>query len=241
MRGVTAAIVLCGGLVAVTMAAKAEPPPGRPDLALCPKLPREEPLNDRTKPLPVPRNYQMLITSSREQFAVATIYGGTTCVDTRAMTEVRTFTLSRDRRFLEFDWDGYEAGGHIVVDRTGKGQSIDTGVSPTSSPSGRLFAAIQQSEAAFGSLEGFGVWQVGVVGVRQLTLQEDIPRMADWRIDGWAGDACINLSGIPYERITDPGAKLSKFPRDRYVARPVGRGWVLTPSTTGCPAVKPDK
>lgn len=239
MRGVTAAIVLCGGLMTAT-GAKAEPP-GSPDLTQCPRLPREEPMNDRTKPLPVPQAYQMLIASSRQQYAVATIYGGTVCVDTRPMTQVNTFTLSRDRRFLEFDWDGYEAFGHVVVDRTGKGQVIDTGVSPTSSPSGRLFAAVQQTEAVFGSLEGFGVWQVGVVGVRQLTLQEDIPRMADWRIDGWAGDGCINLSGIPYERITDPKAKLAKFPRDRYVARPVGQGWVLTPSTTGCPAVKPAK
>jgi hypothetical protein len=200
--------------------------------------PLSEPLNDRRKPLPVPGSFAMLISSGREQFAVATIYGGTTCVDTRPMTQVSNFTLSDDRRFLEFDWTGYEADGHIVVDRTGKGSTFDTGASPVSSPSGRRFAAVQQSEAAFGALEGFGVWQIAVVGVRRLTLQQDIPSLADWRIDGWAGDDCIDLSGISQDRIPDSRANLAKLPRERYVAMAVGDGWVLTPSSTGCPPVK---
>jgi len=240
MRGPVGAILLAIGMLAAASAAAA--PPGAPELSRCPRLDSlEEPLNDRTRPLPVPAAFAMLVSSGREQFAVSTIYGGVVCVDTRPMTKVSAFTLSDDRRFLEFDWIGYEADGHVVVDRTGKGQVIDTGVSPLSSPSRRRFAAVQQSEAAFGSLEGFGVWQVGVVGLRELALQQDIPSLADWRIDGWAGEDCINLSGIPYDRIPSPNARLAKIKRDRYVAQPVGSRWLLTPSAQGCPAAKPRK
>jgi len=240
MRGSLAALVLTLGLAAAEPAVAA--PPAAPELARCPRLePLEEPLNDRTRPLPVPASFAMLVSSGREQFAVATIYGGTVCVDTRPMLKASAFTLSDDRRFLEFDWTGYEADGHIVVDRTGKGQVIDTGVSPVSSPSHRRFAAVQQSEAAFGSLEGFGIWQVGVVGLRELALLQDIPSLMDWRIDGWSGDDCVNLSGIPYDRIPGPKARLSKLKRDRYIARPTGNRWAVTPSSDGCPPVKKGK
>lgn len=232
MRPMVAATVLCVGFFAAIVC-RAAPPEAKPELALCPPLkPLEEPLNDRAKPLPVPKAFAMLIASGRERYAVATIYGGTVCVDTRAMTNVGAFTISTDRRFIEFDWTGYEADGHIVVDRTGAGQVFDTGASPISSPSGRRFAAVQQSEAAFGSLEGFAVWQIGVVGVRRLTYQEDIPRLADWRIDGWGSDTCIDLSGVPHERYSAGGKRIK---RDRYVANAVGTGWVLTPSSSGCP------
>lgn len=241
MRRGWAAVVL-GLAMLAPQASLASPPAARPDIAQCPPLaPLAEPLNDRTKPLAVPKSFAMLVRADAEQFAVATIYGGTVCVDVRGMTGVSTFTLSTDRRFLEFDWTGYEADGHIVVDRTGAGQVLDTGVSPVSSPSGRRFAAVQQSEAAFGALEGFGVWQIGVVGVRRLALQEDIPSLVDWRIDSWKGDDCIDLSGIPHERIPGPRARLAKLPRDRYVAVPVGSGWILTRSAGGCAAAQAGK
>lgn len=234
MRGSIAAVLLGAGLAAE--AAAAAPPPAGPDLAMCPALEAlSEPLNDRTVPLVVPRQFAMLVRASRDQFAVSTIYGGTTCVDTRPMTKVSRFAITKDRRFLSFDWLGYEADGHVIVDRTGKGQAIDTGVAPVFSPSGRRFAAVQQSEAAFGALEGFGVWQVGAVGVRELALHQDIPSLADWRIDGWVGEDCIDLSGIPHDRIPAGTTSLAKLARERYVANPVGEGWLLTPSATGCP------
>lgn len=237
MRGVLAAVLLGAGMLVGTAAAA--PPIAGPDLALCPTLePLTEPLNDRSKPLPVPKQFAMLVRADRDQFAVATIYGGTTCVDVRPMTTVSRFAISRDRRFLSFDWLGYEADGHVIVDRTGKGQSIDTGVTPIFSPSGRRFAAVQQSEAAFGALEGFGVWQVGAVGVRELALQRDIPALADWRVDGWVGEDCINLSGIPHDRIPQGTTRLTRLKRDRYAGTPVGEGWLLTPSPTGCPPEK---
>jgi len=243
MRGSMAAMLGAMGLLAVaTTATAASAATAGPELARCPRLDAlDEPLNDRTRPLPVPAAFARLVASGREQFAVATIAGTVVCVDTRPMTRVSGFRLSEDRRFLEFDWLGYEADGHIVVDRTGKGQVIDTGVAPVVSPSRRRFAAVQQSEAAFGSLEGFGVWQLGAVGLRELALLQDIPSLADWRIDGWAGDDCINLSGIPYDRFPAPDAKLARLRRDRFIARPAGGRWRVTPAAAGCPAEKQRK
>src|SRR5262245_56758669 len=99
MRVSMVAVVL--GVCVVSSPALAQTHPGAPQLADCPKLkPLDEQLNDRTRPLPVPSAYAMLITSGREQFAVATIYGGTVCIDTRGMTQVSNFTLSENRRFL---------------------------------------------------------------------------------------------------------------------------------------------
>lgn len=233
MRGAMAAVVVCWGLMAARPVS-AEPAPG-PELAHCRKLkPLKEPLNDRAEALPVPKSFEMLVNSGPEQFAVANIYGGSICVDTRPMIETRGFTISTDRRFLEFDWTGYEADGHIVVDRSGSGQVIETGESPVSSPSRRLFAAVQQSEASFGGLEGFAVWRIDVVGVKRMTFQEDIPRLADWRIDGWEKETCIDLSGIPHDRASG-SADLAKLRRDRYVAEFTHDGWVLKPRATGCP------
>jgi hypothetical protein len=239
MRGMIAVIVTGAFL---TIGSAHATVPGGPELGRCPALdPLEEPLNDRAKPLPVPPRYAMLLASSRDRLAVATVYGGTVCLDSRPMTALSGFTISENRRFFEFDWAGYEADGHIVVDRTGKGQVIETGVSPVTSPSQRRFAAVQQSEAAFGGLEGLGIWQVDVVGVRALTFQEDIPSLSDWRIDGWAGDDCVNLSGIPHDQMPDTRGKRARIVRERYVAAAVGEGWLLTQSTSGCPPVPKPK
>lgn len=237
MRG--ALVALFGAVLLLLPAMARADRPGRPEPSRCPALaPLEEPLNDRTKPLPVPRHLAMLVSAGRDQLAVATIYGGTVCVDARPMTAVRNFTVSTDRRFVEFDWTGYEADGHVVVDRSGKGQVIETGASPVSSPSRRRFAAIQQSEAGFGGLEGFAVWQVDLVGLRRLTLQQDIPSLVDWRIDRWTGDDCVELSGIPSERIPDSRVRLARLPREHYAAMKIGGGWTVAASDKGCPAAK---
>lgn len=236
MRGGMAALVWAGSVVFAVPAIAA--PPGAPELKECPKLkPLEEPLSERRKPLAVPRAFAMIVTGGVEQVAVATVYGGTVCIDARGMDRIDTFTISTDRRFVEFDWTGYEADGHIVVDRTGKGQVVETGVSPTSSPSRQRFAAVQQSEAAFGGLEGFGVWQMLVVGLRRLTLQQDIPSLADWRIDGWKGDDCIDLSGVTHEAFA-AASKRKKPPRQRFIATLMGDRWTLRPAPGGCPLPK---
>ncbi len=143
----------------------------------------------------------------------------------------------QNKRFLSFAWDGDEANGHILVDRSGRGQVVETGRAPVFSPSRNRLASIEISESGFGALNAFLVMQVQASGVRQLARIEDIPLHADWRIDSWAGENCINLSAVPQSRVPTNWNDLPRARRDRYVARAGAAGWTLLPAQgRGCPA-----
>jgi hypothetical protein len=219
-------LALLSAAVAATMAGQAQAAP--PNLANCPRLaPREGGVEARKTPLPIPRRYAEIARANRDRIAVSTLGGGIHCTDTRDMLTVEDFGLSSDQRFFSYRWGGYEAGGFMLVDRTGRGQEVDTGDRPVFSPSRHRFAAIEISESGFGSLNGFAVWQVGSVGVRRLTFLDNLPQMADWRLDGWAGEACIDLSSIPMDKYPEKVSDLPKVPRVRYAARAGAHGWAV--------------
>jgi hypothetical protein len=199
-----------------------------PDLAACPaRAPVDEGLRQRTRQIPVPPPLHEIMRSDMDNFAIATLGGATVCVDASWMEDIRVPALSDDKRFASFDWQGYEAFGHIVVDRNGKGVAIDTGTPPVASPSGKLLAAVDLGEAAFGALNAFAVWQAD--GLRQLAKQDDVPQSTDWRIERWASEDCVELSAVPWEQST--GA--ANDPRQAYFAR-AGKRWRLEPGR--CPA-----
>ena len=212
---------------APTLAAPSTPAPASPDLAACPaREPVEEGLRERTKPIAVPAAFGQVMRSDMDNFAFTTTGGATICVDVSWLESIRDPALSPDKRFASFDWDGYEAYGHVIVDRSGKGQVVDTGVPPVASPSGKLLAAADLGEAGFGALNAFAVWRIEPTGLRQLATHEDMSA-TDWRIESWAGEACIDLSAIPWDGYTgDPNT-----PRARFHARE-GEGWRLEPG--GC-------
>lgn len=197
-------------------------PAAAPDLAACPKRePVEEGLRERTAPIAVPAALREVMRSDIDNFAFTTFGGGTTCVDASWFETIHDAALSSDGRFASFDWDGYEAFGHVIVDRGGKGQVVDTGVPPVASPSGKLLAAADLGEAGFGALAGFGVWRIEPAGIRALGKEEDVPSATDWRIEGWAGETCVDLSALPWDSEADT-------PRERFRARE-GNGWKLEP------------
>ena len=207
-----------------------------PNPARCPAAPPiEAESNERKGPLKIPTRLAPVAKSDLTRLAVATLTGANFCENIPAINKADNFALSSDGRFFSFDWYGYEEGGHIIVDRTGAGQSIDSGAEVTLSPSGHRFAAVQFSEAGFGTLEGFAVWQINPVGLRQLVKLSEIPSLVDWRIDSWGGEACVMLSGIPNERIPAGSENYSKVARDHYIARPAGATWRLT-RARACPA-----
>ena len=240
MRVAAKTMLLAAAMVASSAASVARAETAHqsvPNPAHCPPTPPlDSDGNERKAPLKIPAAFAAMVKSDRTHLAITTLTGGTFCQDIHAVTKADTYALSADRRFFSFDWYGYEEGGHVIVDRTGRGQAIDSGAVATLSPTGRRFAAVQFSEAGFGALEGFGVWQINPVGVRQLALLRDIPALVDWRIDSWSGEDCVNLSGIPNERVADGNSDYRKFARDRYIARPAGGTWRLTrASRLGCP------
>lgn len=230
---------------APALAEEAPPPPVRPApstgmvpaIAQCPRLKAEETADRaRTAPLTIPAQLRMVARANRDHIAVATLTGATVCISTGSMEAIDGMRLTRDERFLHFTWHGNEAGGYIMVDRTGRGQWIDTGAIPTFSPSRARFASIEISESGFGSLNGFLVMAADPVGVRQLAKLENIPMLVDWRIHDWAGESCINLSGVRQQDVPENWNDLPKARRQRYVAQPGAKGWTLTRSTSGCPA-----
>lgn len=234
MRGIVAvlgAIALLAGCGPSEAAARRSP---APSLARCPAVkPVDDPeMLQRRRPIPVPPALAGLMVSDRERFAVSTMAGGTICIDASWWEEIGDAKVSHDRRFVAFDWSGYESFGHLVVDRSGKGMALDTGIAPLAPPTGRRFAAIDLSESAFGALNAFGVWQIEPVGLRQLAkIDEGLPG-GDWAIDGWASDSCINLSLVPSDRQPDDATALAIIRRDPWFAAEAS-GWRPRPGR--CP------
>lgn len=205
--------------------AEATPPTAtpEPDLTACPKA---EPVEERirTKPIPVPAAFQGLAAASMDHFAFTTAEGRTICVDTTWLESIEDARLSDDSRFASFAWLGYEAYGHVMVDRSGKGQVVDTGNSPVWSPSRKRFAAVDLSESGFGSLNAFAVWEVRPTGLRQIAEVSEDPPSGDWRIDGWQGESCVRLSLVPSDRYPEDYRDLEKTPRDPWFAAETN-GW----------------
>lgn len=216
-----------GAIWALLLAAGAAPATA-PNLAACPPVQQTEGWErERTKPLAVPTTLRGLLRADLLHYAVATLGGGTVCIDTSFMESTDKHALSPDGRFLSFGWLGYESYGHIVVDRTGKGAVIETGVAPHFSPTRRYFAAADQTESEFGSLSGLAVWRVDAAGTTEIGRVSELPRMNDWRVDGWSGDICIDLSAVPFEQS-------ASSPRVRFRAGPGKDGWQVTRFAKGC-------
>jgi hypothetical protein len=214
-----------GAATAAASPTAAAPVAAEPDLATCPARELlEEGLRERAEPIPVPAALRQVMRSGMDNFAFATRDGATLCVDASWMEAIQQPALSADGRFASFDWVGYEAYGHVIVDLAGKGQVLDTGVPPLASPSGKLLAAADLGEAGFGALNAFAVWRIEPAGIRQLARHEDIPSATDWRIESWSGEACLDLSAIPWEGYTGD----ADTPRERFRARESSR-WRLEP------------
>jgi hypothetical protein len=204
-----------------------------PDLAVCPgRDPVEEGLRQRSKAITVPAALDGVARADLDNIAVSTSGGATICVDASWMESIRDPGLSPDRRFASFGWDAYEAYGHVVVDRSGQGQVIDTGVAPLRSPSGRRFAAVEYSESGFGSLNAFAVWDIREIGVNEIAKVEDLPpEHSEWRLDRWAGEDCVELSAVAFEDMPEDYRDIAKAPRQHFVARASGR-WQVQASAS---------
>jgi hypothetical protein len=239
MGGAMIRIMLIAATLALSFGsttAEAAPRRGKPDLGKCPSLqPLEQGQIGRTDKVMVPRMLSKVARADEKSLAVGSWDGATVCVDVRLMGDISNLTLSEDSRFLSFKWAGYEADGFVMVDRTGAGQAIDTGMPPVFSPSRMRFASVHQSESAFNEQEGLGVWQIDPVGTKALVQIAAIPEMLDWRVDGWSGEDCINLSAIPFWRAPKEGTNYAGITRDRYTARAAGNGWRVVKSIgRGC-------
>ena len=197
-----------------------------PDLAKCPA---PEPIDPgtrlRTEAIPVPAALSGVMRADMENLAFSTLGGGTVCVDASWMETLDNAGLSSDGRFASFDWFGYEAFGHVIVDRDGKGTVIDPGVKPIPSPSGKLLAAIDITESGYGPMNAFTVWQIDPAPISQLAQIEEVPAATAWKVERWVGENCVELSAVPWEAYSDPEESADP-PRERYHARTRG-AWAV--------------
>lgn len=223
-------------------ATDADPPAAEPvaataDLSVCPERELlEEGLRERTRPIPVPTELSRVMRSSMDNFAVATLSGATVCIDASWMEQVSDAALSEDGRFVSFDWTGYEAFGHVIVDRSGKGTVIDTGVPPLRSPSGKRLAALDYSESGYGALNALAVWEILPTGLSEAAKLDTLPDLFGWRLDRWGTEACLELSGIAWKDVPDDAENYDTAPRRRLIARLTGRALTVEPAPEGgCP------
>lgn len=209
----------------------------KPRLKQCPVL---QPLGrgdiPRTEAVAIPRQMRKIAVATPQQLAISTIRGSTLCIDMRLRGEVGPLGLSPDGRFVSFDWAGYEAAGHLIIDRTGIGQQIDAGSAPVFSPSRRRLVTMGQGSAGDAAIDSLDVWQIDQVGLRRVASVPDLPDLADWRVDRWELEDCVDLSGIPLARVTGRVADIAGGARDRYMATPYGNGWRVVRTTRGCGA-----
>lgn len=207
----------------------------KPRVKQCPVL---QPLGrgdiPRTEAVAIPRQMKKIAVATPERLAISTIKGATLCIDMRLRGEVGPLSLSPEGRFVSFDWAGYEAAGHLIVDRTGAGQQIDARGAPVFSPSRQRLVALGQGNSGDAMIDGLDVWQIDPVGLRRIARVPDLPDLADWRVDRWGFEDCIDLSGIPLARVTGRVADIAGSARDRYMATPYGNGWRVVRTTRGC-------
>lgn len=203
--------------------------------AACPPLkPQDTSERMRKGPLPMPKSLAGVVRSEMDRLIVTTLAGTAVCIDSREMESTDDPTLSPDKRFLSFAWEGYEAYGHMLIDRSGKGQAEETGAKPVFSPSGRRLAAVETSESGFGALDGLNVWQVNAEGLMRISRQEDISFAAVWKIDRWVGEDCIELSAVDPDKADPDPREIESSPRTRYAARSAAGTWKLAKAPKGC-------
>jgi hypothetical protein len=207
-----------------------------PSLAACPPVKEVADAGlTRPGPLSIPKVWAGIARSDRTRIAFSTLAGGTVCIDAAWIDSIAEAGLSPGGRFAQFRWGGYEAAGFMIVDRSGKGVAFDTGDRPRPSPSGKQMAVVQYTEASFGSLEGFGVWQVDPAPMRERARLTFPDGLTQWRMDGWASETCVRISALRLEDLPENEADLAKAPRQRYVAHDRQGRWRIVPGNA-CPA-----
>ena len=233
--GLIALIAGCGPEAPRQQAASAATPKprtaeSRPSLARCPAVkPIDIPdMLVRKGPIPVPPALAGLMVSDMQRLALVSRTGRPLCIDAAWWDRIDAVKVSPDHRFVQFDWMGYESFGHLVIDRTGPGMVVETGISPLAPPTGRRFAAVDLSESAFGALNALAVWQIEPVGIRQLAKFDQGMPSGDWSVDGWQGDGCVQLSVVPVDRQPGFAPDLAKAPRDPWFALEAS-GWKPAP------------
>lgn len=214
-----------------------------PKRQTCPEWhpPKDRDYGEHEGPPPkIDRAFASIVSASRTVITVEGLVGKPACIELSWIDEVDQFSLSADKRFLDFGTDGFEAYGHILVDRR-NGQWVDTGDTPLLSDDETMVAAVQMTISQMGSLEGVGVWRVVPGGFVEVAKIKDMPNLGGdynldsfvWGVDRWVGNRCAEISAVS-QQAYDAAVAKDKDPRDMkalpwhyYKLSPVGGKWRL--------------
>ena len=158
---------------------------------------------------PVPEGFDHVVATDLSYIAVSTLSGGTVCADNTWTGEITAMEWFAGERLIGWQWWGYEAFGYKIADRNRAGSIMDVGARPHFSPSGNRMASLQISDAGWGDMEGFAVWQVTPDGLEPLSRQVAdehgvapqviTDNFGTWAFVGWRGEDCLQMSADPYE------------------------------------------
>lgn len=191
-------------------------------------------------PPKIDRAFASIVSASRTVITVQGLAGTPACVELSWIDAVDEFSLSADKRFLDFSTSGFESFGHILVDRQ-SGRWVDTGDTPLLSDDETMVAAVQMTISQMGSLEGVGVWRVTPQGFVQVAKIEEMPNLGGeynlnpviWSVDRWLGNRCAEISAVSEEaygaavaKNQDPRA-VKELPWHYFNLSPVGGKWRL--------------
>lgn len=174
-----------------------------------------------TRPVAIPPALDAIVSATATTLTVQTFGAKATCVDIGGLDIADLEAFAADR-LVGYSVQGNEYYGYELVDRRVPGLFFQTGDRPLFSPSGKRFAAVQTSGAAFGNLEGVGVWEVGADRARRLFyLSAFFVPGVDAKIERWPDDGCVIASYVAdttidedaiatapriYLRVRNPGA-----------------------------------
>jgi hypothetical protein len=190
-------LVVALGALAACSSAEREPAPESEATAIavqtCPQFKQEADDGAPSRP-EVPARLASFVTATETTVTVARNTGMPACIDI-TYGEIDAWDSFAQGRLLGVGISGHEYNSYLVVDRHGAGEPIETGRAPVFSPSGKRFASVDVSEAAFGAFEALGVWELAENSIRNLVTIEDLlDRGYDWRSERWASDECVAFS-----------------------------------------------
>lgn len=256
MLCVTASLPSCGSEAPSSpmkvKVAAARPAPQRPPRQKCPEWhpPRDgQDWGEASAAPEIPPEVRDIVSATRTVITIQGLAGKPACIPMSGISEVDDFSLSEDKRFLDFAYSGFETMGRELVDRL-SGADIDVSGEPHFPDDKTRVVAANIVKGWDPSNQGIGVWEIRrneivnlfYMSAEDITSDQHLPPNRGYEVGSWDGNDCIELWSIsaddswrlnnsdePYDRLVD------RLPRLYYRLAPVSGKWRLEEAKDAAP------